>query len=255
MAYLEQLQQVNASLQSMIEKADLLPDKDISPLIKILKRTDTELTAKDFDGATKIGDYAFNRWGGLKSVELSDSIKEIGKGAFPSQIESIDLAKVEKIGERAFQYSQLKTLYIPNTANSFGSYCFADTQRLIDVFFEKRSTCLSLGSYMFYNTPQLKKIRLPEKLLTLSYSSLEKTGLETIVLPPTVETLDSYCFLNSTHLHTITMKPIRPPSLRSDSLQGCTALTKIIVPIGSKTAYDSATNWSAYADIIVEEDI
>ena len=256
MSYLQQLQQNNTDLQDLVEKTESLPIKDVSTFAKILGRTTTSLTAKDFKGITEIGDYAFYSWPNFKTVELSDSVKQIGKSAFVGVLESIDLAKVEKIGESAFQGSQLKTLHIPNTVASLGKNCFYYSKNLESVIFEEGNTKLtSLPNSCFGSCTKLKNLILPEKLTQIGIAALISTGLETIVLPKNVYSINSQALEGNKSLHTIIMKPTSPPSLSSGALANCTALTKIIVPVDCKAKYDAATNWSAFADIIVEEDV
>ena len=49
----------------------------------------------------------------------------------------------------------------------------------------------------------------------------------------------------------ITMLESTPPTLESNAFQSAN-ISKIIVPQGSLTAYQTATNWSAYANLMEE---
>lgn len=86
----------------------------------------------------------------------------------------------------------------------------------------------------------------------------ENYCLSHITIPETVTWLgDSFggCY----SLRTVVMKPIQPPEIDTAAFTTNGAfygtLKEIIVPTGCGEAYKSATNWSAFADIIKEEEI
>lgn len=65
---------------------------------------DDEITAEKLEGITVIPKDFFKDKTTIKSVKLPDSVKEIGASAFAGcSIETIDLNKVEKIGDGAFK--------------------------------------------------------------------------------------------------------------------------------------------------------
>lgn len=84
----------------------------------------TSLWSVSFSGSLRsIGAYAFSNTG-LYDVELPDSLREIGEGAFygNSGIERIKIPYgVETVGDYAFgQCDMLEQIYIPVTVNSIG---------------------------------------------------------------------------------------------------------------------------------------
>lgn len=92
---------------------------------------------------------------------------------------------------------------------------------------------VSIANEVFYQCLYLKTITLPSSLQQMAYS----------------------VFYSCRELTTIKAKSTTPPTIQNNTFQYCNAISKIAVPIGSGDAYKSATNWSAFADIIVEEDV
>jgi hypothetical protein len=82
------------------------------------------------------------------------------------------------------------------------------------------------------------------------------SSLAEITIPNSVTSIGNNAFRNCTNLSNVIMKSTTPPILGSTTFQssGITATTgSIKVPVGSLTAYKTATNWSVYTDIITEE--
>jgi hypothetical protein len=64
--------------------------------------------------------------------------------------------------------------------------------------------------------------------------------------------LDCYGFCWCKKLKKVKLLTTTPPSLNPEAFYQTLALKTIEVPKGSSELYKSATNWSLYADIIVE---
>lgn len=92
----------------------------------------------------------------LKSVKFPSNIKEIAAEAFMycSALESVDLTGIESIGNSAFRWANLKTLNVPNTLSTLGTYIFADNTSLTSVYFDAKmpDTSDKTNFYTFYNT-------------------------------------------------------------------------------------------------------
>lgn len=87
------------------------------------------------------------------------------------------------------------------------------------------------------NLKRLKQVTLPTTLTTINGGVLEGCGIVNNEKVPL----------------TIIIKAVTPPSLNSYFLQNYHGtLERIYVPKGTRDTYISATNWSNYADIIVE---
>lgn len=88
------------------------------------------------------------------------------------------------------------------------------------------------------------------------YAFRDCTLLTSITIPSSVTSIGGWAFYICSNLSNVIMKSTTPPIIRSTTFNssGITAITgSIKVPVGSLTAYKTATNWSVYTDIITEE--
>jgi hypothetical protein len=76
--------------------------------------------------------------------------------------------------------------------------------------------------------------------------------LTTITIPSNVKTIGgSALATRASEKTTIIMKPTNPPTIQSNTINN-SYLNKIIVPKGCLEAYQTATNWSSFADYMEE---
>ena len=100
---------------------------------------------------------------------------------------------------------------------------------------------------------KITKIKMPDSTTIIRDCAFSNcTSLESITISDSVTRIGADVFFNCTSLTDMYLHPITPPSLYSIGAIS-TATTAIHVPIGSGDAYKSATNWSNFADIIVED--
>lgn len=85
----------------------------------------------------------------------------------------------------------------------------------------------SIGNYAFYNCTQLTNITIPNS----------------------VTSIGDYAFYNCDNLAIMKLLPTTPPTLSSNAIP--TTITRIEVPIGSLSEYQSAEQWSNYASVMV----
>lgn len=84
-----------------------------------------------------------------------------------------------------------------------------------------------------------------------SYAFYSRDGLTSVTVPNTVVSIGELAFLECPSLTNIYLKPTTPPSLTNSNAISTTAT--IHVPIGSGAAYKAATNWSKFAEQIIED--
>jgi hypothetical protein len=84
----------------MVDKINGIEAKDNTVFLGTINRSITEITAKDLEGITRIGDYAFFNCSYLINIEIPETVTSVGNYAFAS-------------------CRQLNNLYFPN-ASSFG---------------------------------------------------------------------------------------------------------------------------------------
>jgi hypothetical protein len=96
----------------------------------------------------------------------------------------------------------------------------------------------------------LGKITSTGGLLCDQLNSTEKTLTE-VHLPTTVTAIDSYFCRAAKSLKIVVVNPVTPPTLNSTAFQQTTVgAFNIYVPDSSVSAYQTATNWSKYANYI-----
>ena len=155
-----------------------------------------------------------------------------------------------------------------------GSYVFYNCPRLVSVQLPTTITALEVDCFAFCTS--IKSMTIPDTVTSLGRSSFEEcAGLTTITLSSNISSIPDSCFSKCRALTTFTIpqniseigsynlywaisltnlyvKPTTPPTLGSYFLYNTPDSLVITVPKGSLNAYKTATNWSAYADKMVE---
>ena len=189
---------------------------------------------------------------------------------------SISLPKCTTLKENAFNETPLKSFYFPLIIDipnrcfraSYRNGVAIENIRLSNHFpisktigvsaFENNKNIKtfiidteieSIGNSCFTYCSNLNKLILNDKVKTIGNSVINGTAIENIEVPASVESIGSgfysskkvtYRFLSET------------PCTISSSTFYKSYLNKIYVPLGRAALYKSATNWSNFADYIVE---
>lgn len=147
-----------------------------------------------------------------------------------TEVSADDLAGVASISDSAFsKCASLTSITIPSSVVTIGSYAFNQCTSLATVIFADGSKCYRISDGAFY-----------------------QCAMAEVTLPASMQTIGSSAFAWCTSLKTVRINRNTPPTLHAKAFGDYTDLNKIIVPAGCAAKYKSATNWSAYADIIVE---
>lgn len=180
---------------------------------------------------TNIGRFAFNLCIGLTKVSLPLTLKNIGDNAFQYcyNLTSIEFpSSITNIGNQAFESCRsLSTITIPYGMTSIDDYAFG--------------FCIGLIS-----------ITIPSSITNILPGAFQGcTSLTNITLPNSITNISGNVFYGCTNLTEITILATTPPTLvRTSAIS--TATTIIYIPKGTLSAYQSATNWSSFADKFVE---
>ena len=112
-----------------------------------------------------------------------------------------------------------------------------------------------IPQYYFAYDDLLASIEIPQGVTRIgNYAFYYCTSLASITIPQGVTSIGNNAFRSigtDTAGSVITMLDSTPPTLTSNAFQSA-YIKKIIVPQGSLTAYQTATNWSAYAQYMEE---
>lgn len=177
--------------------------------------TDFCITAKDLDGVTAIRSYAFYYGKNLKSVDLPDS--------------------VQSIGTYAFYNSGIENLSIGDGVSIVPTRMCDRCSNLTDVNLGNYITSIQNGAFQYC------------------------TNLTYLAIPASVMTISDYALgIGGDVKATIRMLGKTPPTLSSMNVfwtgnnSSTQFVEKIIIPKDTFSAYRSATNWSAFYDIMEE---
>ena len=183
---------------------------------------------------TSIAGSAF-RGGGISSINIPDNITLIDEFAFRdcTSLQTVNFgenSQLQTIGQYAFNNCRLlNSITIP-----------ANITNLDNAIFQ---SCSSLATVTFAEGSQLESIE------TSAFSSCR--SLTEITLPASVTSIGSYAFNNCSSLTTMTILATTPPTLGGTNAIS-SATTRIYIPAGTLSAYQSATNWSNFASLFEE---
>lgn len=207
------------------------PTSGKSLAAKIIDRSITDVTAGDLNGITAIGSHAFDGCSNLTHIMIPDIITHIWDYSFNS--------------------SGIIEIKIPNSVTVIEHSCFANCRSLKKIILSNKLT--KINNATFFTCSKLTEIVLPETIELIDTNAFNQcTSLSNIIIPSNVTKINFYAFNGCTILSTVHMKPTTPPTLGSGVFTGTSADLQIIVPKGTLAAYKAATNWSAYADKMVE---
>lgn len=108
----------------------------------------------------------------------------------------------------------------------------------------------TISDFAFYGYP-LTSIDIPEGVTRIGWRAFDECYLTNITIPGSVQEIDGGAFANS-GITDMYLYPTTPPTLANTSAIS-NYTTTIHVPIGYGDAYKNATNWSSFANKIVED--
>ena len=194
------------------------------------------------DGVKEIGDSAFkNLVNGiaLKNIVLPDGLEVIGTDAFyalPGYV-SVNLPdSLKKIGAGAFSNCRFSSVEIPKGVEFIGEGCFSSCSELTDV--KINCEIREIPAEMFYLCKKLKTVNIPESVVSIGEKAFYGCeSLTEIDLPDSVKSLGTRAFSNCKLLEKFDL-PQGLTTLGEYVFDGCLHLTSITVD-ENNTAYSS----------------
>ena len=177
-----------------------------------------------------------------------------GEVVIPSTLTYSDVSySVTSIGEDAFGWSceQLTDVIIPSSVTTIGAGAFFGCSSLHNINLPEGLTAIEETT--FYGCSSLKKLTIPSTVTRLGTQAFCGCPIKILIIPASVQVFDSSSLQASTGT-IIIMQSTTPPSIPDDVLEsvGLQVFSNIIVPDGSKSAYQNANVWNRYSDKIVE---
>ena len=172
------------------------------------------------DTITAISNSAFLNCVNLSDVTLPGNLKTLGAGAFSG------CKKIEKI-------------ILPDTLTVLETGVFKDCTALKNI--KLSDNLVSIGVLTFENCSNLKRIELPDTLKTIGGSAFYNTGLEYVIFPNSVTTIDELAFYKCKSLKNISFGNSLK-TIKTSAFGYCTSLEEVIIPNSVTELGNSAFN-------------
>lgn len=165
-------------------------------------------------------------------IEISNGVKTIAKRVFKSNqdLTEIVLNGVQTIEDEAFHSCQSLEKITLNGVKHIGKNAFAFNAELKTIV-----------------------LKTSEELLIDAEAFASCATLEEITLPETTTEIKSKAFFSCRQIHTVRVKSATPPKIHSRAFQFTNSEKKLVVPQGSKTAYEQSA-WGRQFSVIIEEE-
>lgn len=213
------------------------------------------------DGVSKIGGYGFSDCRHLTGLKMSQNIKEIWEAAFSDCYElngRLTLPEgLKYIGSRVFQNCKFKgTLVLPLTLKSVGDYAFSNNNFSGEL--KLPSSLQELGSEAFEYCSRISgTLEIPDNITTIKERTFNYcSSIEKLVLPSTMDAIQSGAFQNCFGLGSIVCNAINPPYVESEAFYGVSKSNVVVeVPEASLAAYRTAPGWSDFKKIVAHHEL
>lgn len=199
-----------------------------------------------------ISNASFSECTNLKTIDLPDTVTEIGAFAFESTgLTSITIpASVETVDDTAFidntsltdatfpagkgisfeGCTSLVNVKINNNPTKIDDSMFRKCSSLASI--ELPDTVTEIGKYAFADCTSLKDFIIPDGIKSIGEAAFYNSGITSLVVPESVETIDKLAFSHMANLVSATI-----PAGYGITFSGCTSL-KTAKITGNLTAID-----------------
>ena len=149
------------------------------------------------DTVREIGEKAFWYCRSLEMITLNEGLEIIGENAFKNceKLESITLpSTVREIGDNAFEdCTELKEIIIPDSVETIGNRAFGDCVSLEKIALGKGIR--KMGEYCFANCEEITNAEIPDGITVVEASLFHNCKkLDYVVIPDSVEVIRGNAF-------------------------------------------------------------
>ena len=174
-------------------------------------------------GGASIGEYAFWRCSGLKSITIPDSVTSIGRCAF-YECSGLTSITIPFVGEKMDGTGNTRFNHI------FGGIDVPDSLKEVVITGGK-----NIGEYAFFRCSGLTNITIPDSVTSIGHCAFDRcSGLTSVTIPDSVTSIGDRAFHECSGLTSITI-PDSVTSIGDWAFDGCSGLTSITIPfVGEK---------------------
>ena len=236
--------------------------------------------------------YAFANCSDLTSVRIHSSVTSICDNSFESfrgliivdeansTYSSVDGVLFNKNRTALYNCPTSKTgnYDIPSSVVSIWNNAFSNCNNLTSVTIPDKVT--SIGSYAFQNCTDLTSVIIPKKVTSIeSRTFYNCSKLTSVTIPTSVTRIKTGAFYNCSRLTSVTISA-KLTTIEDNAFRNCSGLTSIYakasipaylgflssvfynvnktactlyVPIGSKSTYQTTTQWSDFSNIVEKD--
>ncbi|MBR6116172.1 MAG: leucine-rich repeat domain-containing protein [Paludibacteraceae bacterium] len=196
----------------------------------------------------------------LESIELPATLTTISTDAFYycSKLRSINLPEgLQTIGTDALRYCKLDSITIPSTVTSIGTRAFQNNPTTSVTWLPKTCSIGTEDSAPFYNQySTITSFTFGDQVEIIpNYLCYKMSQLDTIVLPPALQTIGNYAFCYCSALRGVEI-PSSVTLVARNSFEYCTSLKRFAFPEGITTvATDVLDGCTALEEVVIPSSV
>ncbi len=162
-------------------------------------------------------------------------------------------------GVATYYCDGITSVVLPSTIEVIGEGTFKGCRGLLSLAIPNSVTYID--NYAFYGCSSLTSVTIPNSVTYLGHNAFYNcSSMTSLTIGSSVTTLDNHAFYGCTQLSEIISLNATPPSATSgaygnngfvsDVFEGILKTIPVYVPMGSASAYQSATGWNEFTNYI-----
>lgn len=188
-------------------------------------------------------------------VNSNPKLKQLINGTI-TDITARDLAGVTKFYQYVlFRCHSLVSMEIPDTVTKIEKYALSDCMSMKNLTIG--NSVREIEMWAFKYCIELEKVVIPDSVEIMgTYTFYDCRKLTDITISSGITSIGDFAFANiatnATTTPVVKMRATTPPTIQANTFD---SNTQFIVPFGSLSLYQNATNWIAFANNITEGEV